>query len=519
MKIIKLLLNVNLIKMRIYICMFFLALLITGTAVAQVGINTENPHVNSDLELGSNNKALLLNRVNNVTSIGTAVNGMIVYDLSLQCVRVFQKGAWSNCLSDCACPAADDPSTNGTGVVSAYNCSGPLSGSLTVGTAVTGVTKTITANVTTPGTYNISTTANGVTFSGTGTFTSTGNQQIVLTATGTPTSAGTFNHVINTTPNCNFDVTSNSPEGVILGLNCGNGATHNGTLYSSISANNVSSVFTYTGGNGGAYPAQSIASTGVTGLTATLASGTFANGSGSITYTISGTPSGSGVAQFAITVGGQGPCTWGREVVAVAANACNPSNPTMVVELTAPSGRTWMDRNLGASRQAINDNDDQAKGNLYQWGRLGDGHQCVNRFAGDGVTTSLQINGKSDNPDHDRFIVGAIDWRVNDDLNLWLNGGPNNPCPTGYRVPTRAEFENEIDVQGGGGHGNGFNALRITKAGYRNAINGNLIDTNTSSWIWTNTPVLTNMKAIQDFTKNNGNSNKAMGFSVRCIKN
>ncbi|MFT4152555.1 DUF3500 domain-containing protein [Parafilimonas sp.] len=62
----------------------------------------------------------------------------------------------------------------------------------------------------------------------------------------------------------------------------------------------------YTGGNGVAYSAGSaISSTGVTGLTATLVAGTLASGSGSLTYTISGTPADSGTALFAISFGGQ----------------------------------------------------------------------------------------------------------------------------------------------------------------------------------------------------------------------
>jgi hypothetical protein len=70
----------------------------------------------------------------------------------------------------------------------------------------------------------------------------------------------------------------------------------------------VSSAVPYTGGNGGTHNGQAVSSTGVTGLTATLAAGTFASGSGSLLYTISGTPSGSGTANFALNIGGQS-CT------------------------------------------------------------------------------------------------------------------------------------------------------------------------------------------------------------------
>jgi formylglycine-generating enzyme required for sulfatase activity len=92
--------------------------------------------------------------------------------------------------------------------------------------------------------------------------------------------------------------------GSITTFNCA-GATNQGTLIAGTAASGVSSTIAYTGGNGGAYSAQSIASTGVTGLTATLTAGTLASGAGSITYTITGTPSASGTASFALSLGGQ----------------------------------------------------------------------------------------------------------------------------------------------------------------------------------------------------------------------
>lgn len=93
-------------------------------------------------------------------------------------------------------------------------------------------------------------------------------------------------------------------QGSINNLDCGS-VTNNGTLTSGIAASGVSSTVLYTGGNGGSHSGQTVNSTGVTGLTATLESGTFANGAGSLTYSITGTPNASGTASFALNVGGQ----------------------------------------------------------------------------------------------------------------------------------------------------------------------------------------------------------------------
>lgn len=78
-------------------------LLITSSCIsvlsfAQVGIKKDNPHLSTDLELGSNNKTLLLNRVPSTTSIASPVNGMMIYDQSEECVKAYQNGKWSKCL-------------------------------------------------------------------------------------------------------------------------------------------------------------------------------------------------------------------------------------------------------------------------------------------------------------------------------------------------------------------------------------------------------------------------------------
>jgi len=63
----------------------------------------------------------------------------------------------------------------------------------------------------------------------------------------------------------------------------------------------ATATYTYANGIGQAYPAQTISSTGVQGLVANLASGTLANGSGSVVFNISGAAAGNlGTAYFDI---------------------------------------------------------------------------------------------------------------------------------------------------------------------------------------------------------------------------
>ncbi|AXG73855.1 hypothetical protein DVK85_06220 [Flavobacterium arcticum] len=171
-------------------------------AQVKIGDNPTSVGTSSILELESTNKALVLTRVADTSEITSPVNGMMVYDLSTNCIKAYENGAWSACLS--AASNALSPTSNGTAVVASYDCSGTATGTMSVGNEVSGVTQVITANVTLTGSYNISATFGGVTFSNADVFTEVGNQVITLTASGTPTTAGTGTFTLNTDPNCSF---------------------------------------------------------------------------------------------------------------------------------------------------------------------------------------------------------------------------------------------------------------------------------------------------------------------------
>ena len=91
----------------------------------------------------------------------------------------------------------------------------------------------------------------------------------------------------------------------VSALNCSGTTFTTATAIEGVAYTGTATV-PYTGGNSIVYTAgTAIASTGVTGFTATLSAGTLANGVGNLTYTITGTPSATGTASFAISFGGQ----------------------------------------------------------------------------------------------------------------------------------------------------------------------------------------------------------------------
>jgi uncharacterized protein (TIGR02145 family) len=308
--------------------------------------------------------------------------------------------------------------------------------------------------------------------------------------------------------------------GTITALNCGS-ATNNGTLTSGTAASGVSSSVPYTGGNGGTYSAQSVSSTGVTGLTASLAAGTLASGSGSLTYTITGTPSAAGTASFALSIGGQ-TCTLSRTVNAGGSGQypagsvfCN--GPTAVVDVTNPAtGKIWMDRNLGASRAATSSTDANAYGDLYQWGRRSDGHQCRNSD----TTSTLS---SSDQPTHGSFIRAVNsprDWRSPQNTNLWQGAnGVNNPCPIAYRLPTEVELEAERTSWSSNDSTGAFvSPLKLPMAGTRDFF-GLLYDAGRFGYYWSSTVFGSSARLL--IFRNTAYMDydiRAFGFSVRCLK-
>ena len=318
---------------------------------------------------------------------------------------------------------------------------------------------------------------------------------------------------------CIKDITS--PQGSINNLDCGS-SNNNGTLSAGNAASGVSSLLPYTGGNGGTHNGQTVNSTGVTGLTATLLQGSFANGAGNLTYAITGTPSSVGLANFALNIGGQS-CNLNLNVVSLAslypANSVFCNGPTAIVEVTNPAtGKIWMDRNLGATQVATSSTDAASYGDLYQWGRRSDGHQCRNSA----TTTTLS---STDQPANGSFILAPnspFDWRSPQNNNLWQGvNGVNNPCPSGYRLPTQAEFETELlSWSSNNAQGAFASALKLPAAGIRN--NNNLfIAVGATGYYWSST--VNNIQSrdlvFGSMTAVIGSSGRAAGESVRCIKN
>jgi hypothetical protein len=198
--------------------------------------------------------------------------------------------------------------------------------------------------------------------------------------------------------------------------------------------------------------------------------------------------------------------------------------------LTSPSGKIWLDRNLGADSVASGVYDNWSFGSLYQWGRGNDGHQCINWRTGQPPTSGTSaVLSATDNPGHGLFInlldTTKRDWRVTGNDNLWQGvNGINNPCPTGYRLPTKLEWQAEltyISAMNGA-----WTVLKLPNSMIRE-FNGNIYQFPTGSSYWSSTPGVSGPRNAATLNPVYGVTTpstmgiqwRQAGCPVRCIKN
>lgn len=196
------------------------------------------------------------------------------------------------------------------------------------------------------------------------------------------------------------------------------------------------------------------------------------------------------------------------------------------------NGRTWLDRNLGATAVANATFDNpESFGHLYQWGRGADGHEdrsSSNASSGVHATTILPNTGEA----WDGLFINEgtngtnLDWtKSNVDLNgsqraaLW--GSPssdsnlNQVCPCGYIVASKTEFTDLNDTE--------VEALKLSYAGYRSE-SGDPYPGSGTGYYWTRDSDPTNNQAEAILVSSStpgifpNSDNRMLGQTIRCIK-
>src|SRR6056297_1688593 len=179
-------------------------------------------------------------------------------------------------------------------------------------------------------------------------------------------------------------------------------------------------------------------------------------------------------------------------------------------------GECWMDRNLGASREAQSYDDSEAYGDLFQWGRPDDGHQ--ERSSGETSTLA-----DSDHPCHSDFINSPSDWRDPQNDNMWNTDGSGSndgeSCPEGWRVPSETEWSSVSSNWSD--RSDAFNSvLKLPCGGFRSNSSGSIYDAGSDGRYWSSSVDGTDARKLH-FSSSLVrflNYYRARGLSVRCLR-
>jgi uncharacterized protein (TIGR02145 family) len=231
-----------------------------------------------------------------------------------------------------------------------------------------------------------------------------------------------------------------------------------------------------------------------------------------------------------------------------------------VLKKSATEYMTFMCYNLGAhtSVQGKSPADQQKHtpaadnyGYLYQWGRKTDGHQVRTSSTASGPISTLDSDGQipSGNAAYGKFIynntASPFDWRSPQKNNLWNIGSEsspqkhvgNDPCPPGWRVPTKAEFTAVVDAglntrsawfsSPTPGYllrpaGTSENTIFLPAGGNRGYSSGGVGSVGTQGYYWNSTPSSVNTSSASDLYLDStrigvGSAYRTYGHSIRCV--
>lgn len=307
----------------------------------------------------------------------------------------------------------------------------------------------------------------------------------------------------------------------------------------------------YINSPGGNYIAYT--STTVNGVQLSAPAGTLNTGSGSISFTASGTPVIPGTMTIPVSIGGSITCNLSITVLNAATTPGNCGDPGTAIGATgcitfnyrgqqftyatvrAGDGKVWLRQNLGSPQVAVNSKDSASFGHYFQWGRWDDGHQVP---TGPSVTGGPSLQNPSHIPNgNPNFIKGTTATTL-----WWGSGGAvtntwsgttitstngKDPCTAlgaGWHLPSATEWINVMNAEAINDEFSAFEStLKLPLTGYRTSSNGALTPAFTTNFghYWSNTAgsaTAGNVFFIDTYNTFVYPATRGYGFSCRCVK-
>ena len=548
-------------------------------AFSQVGIGTNSPHSSSILDLTATDKAMVVTRVANTAAVPSPINGMIIYDLSSNCFKGYQNGAWTSC------GFIESNSTNSVLVQVGNEGDSPNVVPSVVTSAqlasVPGVTGVVPAN---QAAYQAYIDANPSLFSSPATVAEVNamiasvNAVITIPATITLAQNRTYivasvydqDYLPYTAPTgpatTNTQAADGSNEAVTVdfqgtittaGVNIKIPVTATGsntlpaysttiTIPASMTEDGISRDLTLS------WAAQAYTS-GTTSINATIAAvgGTLNAKKLDINAGIGNDALGVLMGQFTYPYNNAGNTTTYsvRDIAGIPdkmfglpdGNSNSTTHLMLYIPVVAEDGNIWLNNNLGAhyaninhasfnpAQQATGATDHLAYGSLFQWGRKPDGHELItytkggNGTAANGTTTTRPNADTAANASFITINTGNYDWRgTTQNDALWATeASANNPCPVGFRVPTNAELTTLVTSSSIFNSATAASsAMKFTVPGYRVYSSGTFNTVGSYGYYWSSTVSGTNASGRYFGSGGTGTSTnpRANGLTVRCLK-
>ena len=485
------------------------AVLITATTYAQVGINNENPDPSAALDITSTTKGLLIPRMTNAQrqAISNPAAGLQVFvtDFDGGSFMFYDGTEWGTLSFTKTIP---DAPTIGTAVAADTQATVSFTApSSDGGSAITSYTATSS-----PG---------GIT----GTLSQAGSGSITVTGL----TNGTAYTFTVTATNAIGTSTASAPSGSVAPATIPDAPTI-GTAVAGDAQATVS--FTAPSNNGGSAITSYTATSSPGGITGTLSQA----GSGSITVT--GLTNGTAYT-FTVTATN----AIGTSTASAPSGSVTPAPPAPISQVFNGSGGTYtfLSHNLGADTSLDPHNPVVGlQGGYVQWGKpgptnwVGAANDGVNGFAAaptSGNSNSDAIFGWS------QTTAADSSWNSNTEENP-VKVTANDPCPTGYRVPTRAEwvavntnntaFRTGTFTSSATEYGSALHygpdastkSLTLPAAGNRSRTNGALSSRGRYGYYWSSSERGSNAYDLNFGSSTIAparNDSRTIGFSVRCI--